>query len=43
MEHAFFGKVQDFRSEFPVNPSDVKVVCVVYIVYIKGLKNEAGN
>lgn len=43
MEHTCFGKVQDFRNYFPVNPSDVMVGCVVYIVHIKGLKNEAGK
>lgn len=43
MGYTCFGKVQDFRNEFPVNSSDAMVACVVYIAYIKGLKNEAGN
>lgn len=43
MEHTCFGKAQDFRNEFPVNPSDVMLARVEYIAYIKSLKNEAGN
>lgn len=35
--------IQGFRSELPVNSSDLFVACVVYIAYIKIKKNEAGN